>query len=113
MGFSEFGTAQAPAQATNVATTAAPNPGAPSEAARLGAIYGAAAGDLDGTLRFGPRPSAGMFPGSRLRLLGAGAKEQYRAAFEQAYRLSYGAALKAHKRLAPAAKSAPAQSSGK
>lgn len=113
VGLSRFGTAQASAQSPSQASTAAASPTGTSEATKLGAVYGAAAGNLDGTLRFGPRPSAGMFYSSRVRPASDADRQQYRAAFEQAYRLSYEAALKAHKRVAPSAKSAPSQSSGK
>jgi hypothetical protein len=74
-------------------------------AATFGALYGAAVGKRDGTMRLVPRPNRSLLysntreyrPSYGLR---ADYEQQYRSAFEKAYRLAYRAALNNAKRRA-------------
>jgi hypothetical protein len=87
------GTPAAPSTANGTAANSTDTP-----AAQFGAFYGGAAGNHDGTLRLIPRPSRSPLYSGQLQYRPAnsslaGYQQQYRSAFESAYRLAYIAAL--------------------
>jgi hypothetical protein len=114
VGCMVFSPTQVLAQTTNGAAATDPNS---TPAAKLGALYGASAGDLDATLRRRPLPAASLFY-NRPHKPAADATttnddQQYRDAFEKAYRLAFTAALRAHRSQLHSTQTTTAQTSGK
>jgi hypothetical protein len=99
VGFMIFSPVQVVAQTTNSTnSTVSADASTTSTATRLGTIYGAAAGDSDGTLKLAPRPDRSAFYSMQYKST-ANFEQEYREAYEKAYLSSYEAALKTRKTL--------------
>ena len=99
---SGFGAVQGPAQVPNTVNGTAAAQSSTTPAAQFGGPYGGAAGKRDGTLRLIPRPSRSpLYSNQRQYRPAYGSRadfaQQYRSAFEKAYRLAYETALSNHK----------------
>lgn len=86
------------AQVPSTANSMAENSSSPtSSAAKMGTAYGASAGEVDAELRLMPRPKKSSLYYIQHKSAPDGYEQQYREAFEKAYRLSYESALNSHK----------------
>jgi hypothetical protein len=103
IGFAGFGAELGFGQASSTSNSTAAANSNTTPAAQFGALYGASAGNRDGTLRLSPRPGRSQLYGNQREYKSAYGSladyaQQYRSAFEKAYRLSYEKALNNHDR---------------